>query len=66
MYRTSCKRRRAESKGWKKDALLLYVPLSNALNLLAGETVSIFIAKEKPKIIAMILALLSILVVLFF
>ena len=50
----------------KKDALLLYVPLSNALNLLAGETVSIFIAKEKPKIIAMILALLSILVVLFF
>lgn len=50
----------------KKDALLLYVPLSNALNLLAGETVSIFIAKEKPKIIAMTLALLSILVVLFF
>ena len=50
----------------KKDAQLLYVPLNNALYLLAGETESIFIAKEKPKIIAMILALLSILVVLFF
>ena len=50
----------------KNDALLLYAPLSNALNLLAGETVAIFIAKEKPKIIAMMLALLSILVVLFF
>lgn len=50
----------------KNDALLLYVPLSNTISLLAGETVAIFIAKEKPKIMAMILALLSILVVLFF
>lgn len=44
--------------------LILYTPLSGALGLLAGETVAVFIEKEKPRILATILAMSSVLVVL--
>lgn len=44
--------------------LILYTPLSGALNLLAAEVVAVFIAKEKPQILATILAVSSVLVVL--
>ena len=44
--------------------LIIYTPLSGALGLLAGETVAVFIEKEKPRILATILAMSSVLVVL--
>ena len=44
--------------------LILYTPLSGALGLLAGEAVAVFIAKEKPRILATIFAMSSVLVVL--
>ena len=44
--------------------LIIYTPLSGALSLLAGETVAVFIEKEKPRILATILAMSSVLVVL--
>ncbi len=50
----------------REGALILYAPLSSALGLLAGEAVAVFIAKEKPRIAATILALSSVLVVLLF
>lgn len=43
----------------------LYAPLSNALGLLATEAVAVFILRERPKIIPMILALLSIVLAFF-
>lgn len=50
----------------RKSELILYTPLSNALGLLAGEAVAVFIVKEKPRIVATILAISSVLVVLLF
>ena len=44
--------------------LIIYTPLSGALGLLAGEAVAVFIEKEKPRILATILAMSSVLVVL--
>lgn len=51
---------------FKEGDLVLYAPLSSALALLAGEIVAVAFAKEKPRILATILALSSVLVVLFF
>ncbi len=50
----------------RKVDLLVFSPLNSALALLAGEVVAVFIAKEKPRIVATILALSSVLVVLLF
>ena len=43
---------------------ILYTPLTGALGILAGEIIAVFIAKEKPRILATILAMSSLLVVL--
>lgn len=51
---------------FKEGDLILYAPLSSALGLLAGEVVAVAFAKEKPRILATILALSSVLVVLLF
>ena len=51
---------------FREGDLVLYAPLSSALGLLAGEVVAVAFAKEKPRILATILALSSVLVVLFF
>ena len=51
---------------FEEGNLILYAPLSSALGLLAGEVVAVAFAKEKPRILATILALSSVLVVLFF
>jgi drug/metabolite transporter (DMT)-like permease len=51
---------------FKEGDLVLYAPLSSALGLLAGEVVAVAFAKEKPRILATIFALSSVLVVLFF
>ncbi len=46
--------------------LIVFSPLSSALGLIATEVVAVFIAKEKPRIIATLLAISSVLVVLLF
>ncbi len=46
--------------------LIVFTPLSSALGLIATEVVAVFIAKEKPRIIATLLAISSVLVVLLF
>ena len=51
---------------FKEGDLILYTPLNSALGLLAGEIIAVFVAKEKPRILATILALSSVLVVLLF
>lgn len=51
---------------FKEGDLILYAPLNGALGLLAGEVVAVVFAKEKPRILATILALSSVLVVLLF
>lgn len=50
----------------REGDLVLYAPLRTALNLIAGETVAIIFAKEKPRIIATVLAVSSVVVVVLF
>ena len=46
--------------------LVTYTPLSSALGLLASELVAVFVAKERPRVVATVLAISSVLVVLLF
>ena len=50
----------------REGSLVLYTPLSGALSLLATEVVAVFIVKEKPQILATVLAISSVLVVILF
>ena len=50
----------------REGDLVLYAPLRTALNLIAGEAVAIIFAKEKPRIIATVLAVSSVVVVVLF